>query len=126
MLQRNVTNFMADYGEEFFVCHEIHDAGVNAYRTVCAGECVHFRIPVNLVVEGLVSNVGELAHKVIEPLGIRVCCREHSALGIQLGDVLGHISLDIGLWKRKCLGGICSALEKPLGVYILECGAGNH
>ena len=116
-------DLMADHPQQLVVCHRIHNTRVHAHAPVRAGEGVHFVLFVHLEIERGTVYVRDAFGQVPQTFGVGVALRQDGALGIQLGDVLVHVVLHLGVGQGKGLQGIHAALDSTKGVELPAAGS---
>ena len=100
-----------DHAQQLVVRHHVHDAGVHADAAVGAGEGIDLVFLIDLEVQRNAFDIHQAFRQVAEALGVGVGLGQNLALGIELGDVLVHIGLDLFVRQGKCLRGHHAALE---------------
>ena len=90
--------------EELVVGHHVHDAGVDAYAAVGAGEGVDVVGDVDLEVERCAVDRFEVLGKAVEAFGVLARCGRYFIFGVHLCYGLADVLLHLGVGKRHSLG----------------------
>lgn len=124
MLHGDMADFVADHAQQFVVRHHVHDAGIDPDAAVCAGESVHLVLLVHLEVQRNAVHGSQPFRQVPQTLRVGVALGQDLALGVELGDVLVDIGLDLLVGDGQGLRGDEAALEGALR--IEGFGAGDE
>ena len=120
VLEGHMSDFMADHPEQFLVRHQVHDARVHPHTPVCTGESIDLLGLVDLEVQRHALHGGQPRRQLAQPHRIGVRLGEHRALGVELGDVLVHVGLHLGIGKGEGLGGHRPALQGTGRIELLR------
>ena len=87
VLVNQVSQLVADDGEQLVVVHHIHQTRVNTNAAIAAGESVHGARLIDLIIQVQVVNVVELGHHAVQTLRVVAVGRGDGVLLVHLGHV---------------------------------------
>ena len=111
MLEGHVANLVTYDAEGLLVGHHIQKAGIDAHVAIGASKRVHLVVLVNLESKRSAVHLCEALGNLVEPRHIGAAGND-LALGVQLGDRLGDIALDVVVRDRKSLQDLGAALHQ--------------